>query len=356
MLAVLATYLRLFLVVTFDAGLVPLGEEAIQRRNAARRESQGRRPKPPDLESNRYNVGRDGPLSRPPGLETFYSKDVFVCESDGRPRWCSDCVGFKPDRAHHSSEMDRCVYKMDHFCPWVGGMVAENSFKFFFQFNVYTSLYCAVVLGSAAYGLQTQLSSPDATMDPAIVVSIALSGFFGLFTFMMSMTTLRYIFQNLSTVDALNVRAKVYQLAVRVDRDIDTDNKFGTVTYPLDAGQPTRPAPVGGQIAVAGDEQAQVSRDSMATRTFAILRTEAGENPWDLGWKDNWLSIMGSSIFDWVFPVRRSPCTNHESTEGFYPTGRVVGDLRRRYGIKAATNERDEIELRNMRLGNGQAE
>ena len=52
------------------------------------------------------------------GLEPFYEKDVFVCEGDGRPRWCSTCKIFKPDRAHHCREVDRCVYKMDHFCPW----------------------------------------------------------------------------------------------------------------------------------------------------------------------------------------------------------------------------------------------
>lgn len=53
-----------------------------------------------------------------PGLEKFYTKDVFVCEHDGRPRWCSTCLNWKPDRAHHCREVGRCVQKMDHFCPW----------------------------------------------------------------------------------------------------------------------------------------------------------------------------------------------------------------------------------------------
>lgn len=61
-----------------------------------------------------------------PGLESFYSKDMFVCEADGRPRWCALCWNWKPDRSHHSSQIGRCVRKMDHFCPWVGGMVAET--------------------------------------------------------------------------------------------------------------------------------------------------------------------------------------------------------------------------------------
>lgn len=53
-----------------------------------------------------------------PGLENFYTKDVFVCEGDGRPIWCSTCMNWKPDRTHHCREVQRCVRKMDHFCPW----------------------------------------------------------------------------------------------------------------------------------------------------------------------------------------------------------------------------------------------
>ena len=53
-----------------------------------------------------------------PDLQEHYTKDVFVCEGDGRPTWCSSCMNWKPDRAHHCREIDRCVRKMDHFCPW----------------------------------------------------------------------------------------------------------------------------------------------------------------------------------------------------------------------------------------------
>lgn len=52
------------------------------------------------------------------GIESFYTKDVFVCQPDGRPPYCSTCCQFKTDRAHHCREVNRCVRKMDHFCPW----------------------------------------------------------------------------------------------------------------------------------------------------------------------------------------------------------------------------------------------
>jgi len=71
---------------------------------------------------NLYAGGRTGgPLgfeTQSPGLQHFCRKNVFVCEGDGRPRWCSTCMNWKPDRAHHCREVERCVRKMDHFCPW----------------------------------------------------------------------------------------------------------------------------------------------------------------------------------------------------------------------------------------------
>ncbi len=120
----IATYLRTILTITFDCGVVPLGPLAIERRRSKSKKGQDPQ-RSGDPESYPYYAGPD-PDPDSPGLEQFYTKDVFVCESDGRPKWCSECCNWKPDRAHHSSEVNRCVYRMDHYCPWVGGMIGEN--------------------------------------------------------------------------------------------------------------------------------------------------------------------------------------------------------------------------------------
>jgi hypothetical protein len=62
--------------------------------------------------------GRPSPDTESPGLHHLYEKDVFVAEGDGRPRSCSMCMNWKPDRPHRYREIDRCARKMDHFCPW----------------------------------------------------------------------------------------------------------------------------------------------------------------------------------------------------------------------------------------------
>ena len=64
------------------------------------------------------SAGRPNPETESPGLQEFYRRDVFVSEGDGRPIWCSMCMNWKGDRAHHCREVERCVKKMDHFCPW----------------------------------------------------------------------------------------------------------------------------------------------------------------------------------------------------------------------------------------------
>lgn len=119
-LLVLATYLRTFLIIQFDPGVVPYGPEPYESKRDRRRRMRGEKS---DASPRELRSERD-PDS--PGLEEFYRRDVFVCENDGLPRFCSECRAWKPDRAHHSSELNRCVYKMDHFCPWVGGIVSEN--------------------------------------------------------------------------------------------------------------------------------------------------------------------------------------------------------------------------------------
>lgn len=116
----LATYLRTILTVLLNPGFVPLTTQ----RQDAEKHLQETRKRGGDVEQLPWVPPDEDPDS--PGLEAFYSKDAFVCELDGRPKWCSECRTWKPDRAHHSSEMGRCIRKMDHLCPWVGGMVSET--------------------------------------------------------------------------------------------------------------------------------------------------------------------------------------------------------------------------------------
>ncbi len=120
------TYLRVLYTVTFNPGYVPRSPEVDKKGKAgSRSKSAG------DVEKNANGstlTGRPYDSTTSPavagtvydyeGLAQFYTKDVFVCEGNGLPRYCSVCQVYKPDRAHHCREVQRCVCKMDHFCPW----------------------------------------------------------------------------------------------------------------------------------------------------------------------------------------------------------------------------------------------
>lgn len=74
----------------------------------------------------------------PSAIERY---DAYVCDYEGVPLFCEKCRIFKPDRTHHCKELGRCVRKMDHYCPWAGGIIAETTHKFFMQFVFYGALY-----------------------------------------------------------------------------------------------------------------------------------------------------------------------------------------------------------------------
>lgn len=82
-------------------------------------------------------------------------------------------------------------------------------------------------------------------------------------------------------------------------------------------------------------------RDMMATRTFAVLAMETGENPWNLESRIlNLETVMGTSLFDCLFPFRRSPCCNHEDPESYYYLGPAVDRIKAKYNFINAEDTR----------------
>lgn len=138
LIAAITTYFRLFYNVVWAPGYLPRGSPCLEDQESSHRSKQHRRRRHKskggrrgsrkaekrerlelDLERGlEYGVGGKAFPLDPTGLESFYTKDVFVCQADGRPPYCSSCCQFKTDRAHHCREVERCVRKMDHYCPW----------------------------------------------------------------------------------------------------------------------------------------------------------------------------------------------------------------------------------------------
>lgn len=125
------SYLHLYYQVMWNPGYLPLGEQKMaddenEKQSKRRRGKKStRKPDPEktiradaDVERGSTSTAVGTAVQSDIGLESFYTKDAFVCQTDGRPLWCTSCCQYKTDRAHHCRELGRCVRKMDHFCPW----------------------------------------------------------------------------------------------------------------------------------------------------------------------------------------------------------------------------------------------
>ncbi len=177
-------------------------------------------------------------------------------------------------------------------------------------------------------------------VDGVAIGALAVSALFGLFSLTMTITSARYILINLTTVDYLKSKNVVHQLAIRVPRGTPPGPNYHVITYPL----PTSPSGMSLSGMTVTDERfAPSPRDRLATRTFAIVRTEMGENPWDLGYYGNWKSVMGANVVDWLLPVNGSPCARHdEAGESFYEMGPLYGKLRERFGLAGLREGEEE--------------
>lgn len=81
-------------------------------------------------------------------------------------------------------------------------------------------------------------------------------------------------------------------------------------------------------------------------RTFVILRTNEGENPWNLGSRlMNWKTVMGNSILDWFLPIHRSPCCNHDNRESQFEFGFAVDNHLSRLGLTKSGDTQDDETL-----------
>jgi palmitoyltransferase len=172
-----------------------------------------------------------------------------------------------------------------------------------------------------------------------------------MFTAGMSISSTNFALLNVTQVEHLGMATRVYDFAVlKSEQSVNSGASFyfREITYPLPMSTEGDPpgsdiaipkaddlVAVGGQAEHANNPRREKlsERDLQATRSFVVLRTEPGENPWDLGSNLlNWETVMGTNPIDWLLPVRRSPCCNHDDQESFYFLGPTADLMRSRAG------------------------
>ena len=128
----------------------------------------------------------------------------------------------------------------------------------------------------------------------------------------MTGSSLQFILVNTTSVENLSRPVKIWTLAVHMPNPPSptTITPYKTITYPLNT-----------------------TTLQIPQRTFAILHSKSGENPYDLGWRRNFSSVMGHGFWDVVLPIRYSPCCDHSSTESAFELGPVVKRMRQEVDI-----------------------
>ncbi|KAM9989168.1 hypothetical protein ACTFIY_005209 [Dictyostelium cf. discoideum] len=127
------------------------------------------------------------------------SVSFYEFNSSGKNRKCSKCSLNKPDRCHHCSKCKRCILKMDHHCPFINNCVGFYNYKFFVLFLMWSTTLCLFVLCTTSANLKNLLQQGSDSVVLGIVSIIALV--FGLGLFFFTMTHMKYILYNETTIE-----------------------------------------------------------------------------------------------------------------------------------------------------------
>lgn len=80
------------------------------------------------------------------GKKTMQIKRQEVIVPGVTYKFCKTCRCIKPPRAHHDSVTGKCIFEMDHYCPWMNNCIGLYNYRFFVMFMSYLLLGCLYVM------------------------------------------------------------------------------------------------------------------------------------------------------------------------------------------------------------------
>ena len=122
-------------------------------------------------------------------------------------------------------------------------------------------------------------------------------------------THLYYIWKNITTIEALTQDTRIWTLAIFLKHPPPKEAR-ADLPYRI----------VDNVVALPLPKKIPIYMREEVTLSFAILYSEPGENPFDMGPIANFADIMGPSWWDLLFPLRKAP--NTLGTEAIGPVMR----------------------------------
>ncbi|KAH3666819.1 hypothetical protein OGAPHI_003268 [Ogataea philodendri] len=155
---------------------------------------------------------------------------LFLCNSVGLPFWCSNCRSIKTQRAHHSSKLGHCIPKFDHYCLYIGTIIAQNNFTWFLCFVMcFEVLFIYIYVATFANSRSVLNYGSENTLHPAAIIMVACNGFFSLMLLALNFSFARVFKFNETSVDFLQIgKAKQYRFKLYSKRKSLRDFLFPT--------------------------------------------------------------------------------------------------------------------------------
>jgi hypothetical protein len=116
--------------------------------------------------------------------------------------YCIHCEKFRFMRSHHCKELGVCVSRMDHYCAFLDNCIGRNNHRYFLQYLTYTYLLIAWIFFELLW-TNRWISQYDDSRARVITLhcTLGVSGFFGLYVFVLWIGQVRRAFKNLTMIE-----------------------------------------------------------------------------------------------------------------------------------------------------------
>ncbi|OAX44337.1 zf-DHHC-domain-containing protein [Rhizopogon vinicolor AM-OR11-026] len=182
-------------------------------------------------------------------------------------RFCRKCWVPKPDRAHHCSICNRCVLKMDHHCPWLGGKcIGFRTYPAFVHF-----LACITALS-------------------AYIATISVSAFWWSFNHSFLVLVITPLHELFLATFSVCITLVVGSFLVYHIHLITTNQTTVESLSPFLLLRHIPPLPVSMKLSDPPEEE-----ELSYSQRKAVRKAHKSLRMYDVGWRRNWAQVFGWS-------------------------------------------------------------
>ncbi|KAH3674305.1 hypothetical protein WICPIJ_009584 [Wickerhamomyces pijperi] len=219
--------------------------------------------------------------------ESIPPPDYFICTQDGYPIYCTMCQSIKIDRSRHSGDFGKCIGRFDHFCYWIGTVIGKQNYRLFMQFLIWFQLYFVYSIVTTSVFIKDIYRRRNNSLHPQIIVLYILLAFWLVIVFALFVSHVYYLWINITSIEEIKIKQH------RRDK--------------------------------TPDPQAFINFKHKGER-YVLRYSSLKDHIWNRGLHENWIQVMGKSVFFWFVPWRgpiNDPHSGDLKEQDYYV---IVGD------------------------------